>query len=222
MTDSEKLSSLYAELEQEMPPEHLDKQILAASRRNADPTTRSGSVPTGSWRKPALFASMAAMVMLSLLLVPLMLNESGGPLDSRMMQQDQSVPLSKTIAPASTPTRAPQPRIQRAKRAAEPARGFAEVQSVAEEAHEAVPAEEVVVEKSIEDEASSPAAAEKSVASKAGESPPAEEWLAEIRQLMTSKPEEARHQMETFLKTYPEYNIEGGAKSTIKPAIPRK
>ena len=111
----DKLSAIYKEGSDMQPPAHLDQSILAASKKNTGSRSRSTPVKPDYWRLPAALASVAAVVVLSLLIVPLMLDktqhddELGYSYDRNdnfevMEEEIQSAP---TISSPAMPQRAP-------------------------------------------------------------------------------------------------------------------
>ena len=79
MTDSEqhdeKLSAVYKKTGNIEPPARLDQVILAASKQPAGSRSRSIPPKADYWRWPAALASMAAAVVISILIVPLILED---------------------------------------------------------------------------------------------------------------------------------------------------
>ena len=79
MTESEqhdeKLSTLYKKTGNIEPPARLDQVILAASKQPAGSRSRSIPPKADYWRWPAALASMAAAVVISVLIVPLILED---------------------------------------------------------------------------------------------------------------------------------------------------
>lgn len=106
------LARLYREAAREQPPAHLDAAILAAAHRDVGALPRPlGSAWLRSWRLPV---SIAAVVVLSVSVVLLMVEEGGEPFTEPPRSVPKAVPQpaeavdqasapSKPAAPASTP-----------------------------------------------------------------------------------------------------------------------
>jgi soluble cytochrome b562 len=104
------VSGLYAQLPCDEPPAHLDAAILAAARREVDSKPRPVTHrPSSHWQA---LAAIAAVIVLSLLLVPALLDEEQlarqtptrerpGVDDSLMQEADEMMPAEP--APISRP-----------------------------------------------------------------------------------------------------------------------
>lgn len=71
----EKLSALYKKSADVEPPAPLDRAILAASKQTSGSRSRSIPPKADYWHWPAALASVAAVVIISILIVPLMLED---------------------------------------------------------------------------------------------------------------------------------------------------
>ena len=123
LPEDEQLSSLYKDIEQEVPASHLDDAILAAARRETTSRPRPAYSPfSNNWRVPV---SLAAVLVLSIGLVNLMENQplvTNGiaPLSiEEQMLQDEIV-LSDGIAIADNQPSIAMERAKPAKTLAEP------------------------------------------------------------------------------------------------------
>lgn len=72
----ETLAGLYREAPGAAPPEHLDREILSASRRAVDAGARPASPFSGRWQVPV---ALAAVLLVSVLLVPLVSDRMDEP-----------------------------------------------------------------------------------------------------------------------------------------------
>lgn len=104
-TDQEKISSLYQQGKDQLPPAHLDSAILNAAHeavdgsinnKPADDPSASGHSPavkspfSGGW--PAI-TSIAAVLIITVILVPLIDKETPPPASSRFAEQTEATIL---------------------------------------------------------------------------------------------------------------------------------
>jgi len=113
--DDDKIRDLYRQSASEQPPAHIDAAILAASRKEVSEKgpravsrlTRSVAPFSGRWQLPA---SLAAVVVVAVLLVPLLQHES----------RDTEAPVPSAVVPYDSAV-SPPPALMR-QRGAAPAR----------------------------------------------------------------------------------------------------
>ncbi len=196
--DDDKIRDLYRQSASEQPPAHVDEAILAASRkavsakhpRAPSRLLRSLTLPgstapfSGRWQLPA---SLAAVVVVAVLLVPLLQQES----------RDSEVPVPSAVAPRDTAVSSP-PALMRQK-VTEPKKHKARLQKDAAPAREESEKLEAVL---AEDALSTGRARSTAVA----ESP--DQWLKRIEALIKKKNEqEAIAELREFILQYPEYPL---------------
>jgi len=97
--DEDKIRELYRQSASEQPPAHVDEAILAASRKAVSakapsPLLRSVAPFSGRWQLPV---SLAAVVMVAVLLVPLLQQES----------RDAEAPVPSAVVPPDAAVSAP-------------------------------------------------------------------------------------------------------------------
>ncbi len=196
------VSRLYTELSREEPPAHLDAAILAAARKAVRSTPRAADRPRVPVHWQAL-AAVAAVLLVSLLLVPAMLQEE--QLATRPRAADETAGAAGGATPAAPAETAPAPAPAAAVRsrsleekasglmnrenrraAGEPGRAAGALMAPAREAAK-------------QDMAPVPAAA-----------PPAlEDWLAEIRHLLDQgQGARAAQALAALRRTYPDAPID--------------
>ncbi len=211
----DKLSALYKEGSDTQPPAHLDQSILAASKKNTGSRSRSTPVKPDYWRLPAALASVAAVVVLSLLIVPLMLDktqhddELGYSYDRNdnfevMEEEVQSAPAMPQRAPMadkvehkkSAPAKSMQQRELRSRMKKENTEGNAELDTG------------VLF--------NAPAGIAAAEAPKIT----AEQWMEAIMQLSTEgQYQQALDELALFRQTYPDYAIDESFSHTLKGKI---
>jgi len=182
--DDDKIRELYRQSASEQPPAHVDDAILAASRKAVLSRPRSAAPFSGRWQLPA---SLAAVVVVAVLLVPLLQQEP----------RDSEVPVPAAVAPRDTAVSAP-PALMRQK-IAEPKKEKARLQKDVAPAREESEKLEAVLE---EDALSTGRARSAAVA----EVP--DQWLKRIEALIEKKNEqEAVAELREFIRQYPEYPL---------------
>jgi len=182
--DDDKISDLYRQSASEQPPSHVDEAILAASRKavSAKPSVAPFS---GRWQLPV---SLAAVVVVAVLLVPLLQQES----------RDTEVPVPSAVAPLDTAVSAP-PALMRQKVAEPKKEKAARLRKDVAPAREESEKLEAVLE---EDALSTGYARSAAVA----EAP--DQWLKRIEALIEKKNEqEAVAELREFIRQYPEYPL---------------
>ena len=125
--DDDRIKDLYRQSATEQPPAHLDEAILAASRKAVSAKPRSATPFSGRWQLPV---SMAAVLIVTVLLVPLLQEEP----------PDLVTPESSTVMPYDADLSAPSAILPQAQEIAEPkkqkARSRLEIQPAREEAEQ--------------------------------------------------------------------------------------
>jgi len=181
--DDDKISDLYRQSASEQPPAHVDEAILAASRKavSAKPSVAPFS---GRWQLPA---SLAAVVVVAVLLVPLLQQES----------RDTEVPVPSAVAPRDTAVSSP-PALMRQK-VAEPKKHKARLQKDAAPARE----ESEKLEAVLAEDALSVGRTRSAFVAEAPD-----QWLKRIEALIEKKNEqEAVAELREFVLQYPEYPL---------------
>ena len=94
--DDDRISELYRQSHDEVPPVHIDTAILEAARKATARRSRAGRPFSGCWQVPA---ALAAVLMVAVLLVPLL---ERGP-------QDSGIPAPAPVVQEEALPAAPQP-----------------------------------------------------------------------------------------------------------------
>jgi hypothetical protein len=103
--DDDRIKDLYRQSATEQPPAHLDEAILAASRKEALSEEQRPAAPfSGRWQLPV---SIAAVVMVTVLLVPLLQEEQ-----HEEERYDTATPVPSTVTPYETDLSVPSAVIQ--------------------------------------------------------------------------------------------------------------
>lgn len=187
--DEDKIRELYRQSASEQPPAHVDEAILAASRKAVSakapsPLLRSVAPFSGRWQLPV---SLAAVVMVAVLLVPLLQQES----------RDAEVPVPSAVAPPDAAVSAP-PALMR-QIVAEPKKHKARLEKDSVPAREESEKPEAVL---AEDALSVGRARGAAVA----EAP--DQWLKRIVALIEKQDEQqAVAELREFVRQYPEYPL---------------
>ena len=217
----DKLSALYKEGSDTQPPAHLDQSILAASKKNTGSRSRSTPVKPDYWRLPAALASVAAVVVLSLLIVPLMLDKTqteealGYDFDRNddfevMQEEKQSAPFSSS--PAMPQRTAPMAdKLERQISAPAKSMQQQKLKSRVKKENAGVDAEADVGVL-----LNAPAGMAASEAPKIT----AEQWMEAIMQLSAEgQYQQALDELALFRRTYPDYAIDESFSHTLKGKI---
>jgi hypothetical protein len=225
MTDfnqqDEKLSALYKEGGDAEPPVHLDQSVLAASKKKTGSRSRSIPVKPDYWKLPAALASMAAVVVLSLLIVPLMLDKTQheDTPDYRfnrtenfevMEEEIQSAPV---VSSPAVPQRAPMADKLEQKNSA------AAKSKLQQEPRTRIDKEAGGAEADSNNDGlllKAPAGFAASVAPKI----PAEQWMKSIMQLSADGHyQQALDELALFREAYPDYAVDESFIHTLKGKI---
>lgn len=215
MTDSdqhdEKLSALYKTSSDVEPSAQLDKAILAASKQHAGSRSRSIPAKPDYWHLPAALASVAAVVILSILIVPLMLEEtqrddaaSYNALQegsAELMEEKRSLP---SVSVPAVPQRAPMAdQIDRQNSTPMKARQQSEFSAR-------------MKKETIDAEADAMLSAPAGLAAKVPQRS-AEGWMESIMQLAAEgKYKQAAEELVLFRKTHPDYTVDESLITTLK------
>ena len=204
----EKMAVLYKGSGGAEPPAHLDQSILAASKKKTGSRSRSTPVKPDYWRLPAALASVAAVVVLSLLIVPLMLDKTqhDDELDYSydrndnfevMEEEVQSAPMAdKVEQKKSAPAKSMQQRELRSRMKKEKTEANAEA------------------------DAGVLFNAPAGIAATAAPKIPAEQWMESIMKLSAEgKYQQALDELALFRRTYPDYAIDESFSHTLKGKI---
>lgn len=188
----EQISKIYRQATGDEPPPQLDSRILAASKRHTGTVSPSPGGAASYWRWPAALASLAAVVVLSLLLIPQMqelehereqgLSEAlkpGPEVGETAKQSPFAERIEKrTLAPVQTPP-ASAPAVSRSRPQTVPESDTAMGQAVDSS-------------RPVEDRP-----------------PPADRWMEAIMQLAASgRNLRASEELRQFRRVYPDYVID--------------
>ncbi len=193
--DDDRIRDLYRQSASEQPPTHVDEAILAASRkavsakcpRAPSRLLRSAAPFSGRWQLPA---SLAAVLIVTVLLVPLLQQES----------RDTEIPVPSAVVPRDTAVSAPPALMQR--EVAAPKKYKARLRTDATPAREELEKMEEVL---AEDALSVGRARNAAVA----EAP--DQWLKRIEALIGKGNEQAAvTELREFIRQYPEYPLPPG------------
>lgn len=214
------VSSLYHQTPQEKPRPELDTKILAASRRAVRSRPRVAGPFSGRWTVPV---SIAAVLMISVILIPLLRQESEGPPE---VPGRRSVPVPAP-APAPAPaestrlspeTVAPSREHDAGKALAPGADDAASPPVAAPRSERAVPLEEL--RKSEPGSPYSPALTDQAKPQaevRVDDSSPAARRLHEIERLMqTGDMTRAHTMLEAFVRDYPDYPVPPAMQTLLK------
>lgn len=224
MSDSdqydEKLSALYKKSAAVEPPASLDRAILAASKLTAGSRSRSIPPKADYWHWPAALASVAAVVIISILIVPLLLEDKQREksvsygLDQaenlELREEKQSAPVASSPA---IPARAPIA-DQMSRQLSSPMKARQQSATSARMKKESIDAEADAI----------PAEAA-GVATAVAPPIPAEQRLDSIKQLAEAgKYRQAADELAEFRLAYPEYPVDESLirrlKDKIEPTTP--
>ncbi|GMQ87671.1 MAG: hypothetical protein BMS9Abin08_0876 [Gammaproteobacteria bacterium] len=199
--DDDRIRDLYRQSASEQPPTHVDEAVLAASRKAVSTKCprapsrllrsltllRSVAPFSGRWQLPA---SLAAVLIVTVLLVPLLQQES----------RDTEIPVPSAVVPRDTAVSAPPALMQR--EVAAPKKYKARLRTDAAPAREELEKmEEVLAEDALLTGSGRSAAV--------AEAP--DQWLKRIEALVDSGDEKAAvSELQEFNLRYPEYPLPPG------------
>lgn len=189
--DDDRIKDLYRQSATEQPPAHLDEAILAASRKAVSARRRPVAPFSGRWQLPA---SLAAVLIVTVLLVPLLQEEP----------RDAGIPASSTVTPSDAEVATP-PAVMRQDVAA-PRKQKARMRPEAEPAREA---REVLEKK--EDVQLSDSIGETDMTGEPGQ------WLKRIEALIDTGDETAAlAELKEFRRQYPAHPLPPGLEALWK------
>ena len=181
--DDDRISDLYRQSASEQPPAHVDEAILAASRKAVSPK-RSVAPFSGRWQLPV---SLAAVVVVAVLLVPLLQQESS----------ESELPVPAAVSPRDTAVSAP-PALMR-QNVAEPKKRKARLEKDTAPARE----ESEKLEAVLAEDALSVGQARSAFVAEAPD-----QWLKRIEVLIEKGNEQAAvAELREFVRQNPEYPL---------------
>jgi hypothetical protein len=199
------VSSLYHQTPRATPRPELDAKILAASRRAVRSRPRVAGPFSGRW---TVAVSMAAVLMISVILVPLLRQESNGPPEVPA-RRSAPVPAPAESTRLSPETVAPSRERDAGKALAPGADDAASPPVSAPRSERAIPLE--ALRKSEPGNPYAPALTDQAMPQaevRVDDSSPAARRLREIERLMqTGDMARARTMLEAFVRDYPDYPV---------------
>jgi len=208
------VSSLYHQTPQETPRPELDAKILAASRRAVRSRPRVVGPFSGRWTVPV---SMAAVLMIAVILVPLLRQESDGP---PKVPARRSVPVPAPAESTRMPPEsvAPSRELDAGKALAPSADDAASPPAAAPPLQRSVPLE--ALQKSEPRSPHAPAFTYQAMPQaevRVDDSSPAARRFREIERMMRAGDmARARTMLEVFVRDYPDYPVPPAMQALLK------
>lgn len=221
--NDDRISKIYRSGDQPSPPPSLDAAILQAARKAAEPVPPSRRAPFSPFGSRLAPLSVAAVVLVTVLLVPALLKEEQTPrqltdaarpvpagfepgaVPESLMLEGELGASRRDIAPAPAPAAATAP----------PARQAAPVEAMQHQG-----AGDTADEKAIRLKSYSSIVQDRMPQRGSGSRPPAE-WLHDIRRLEAEgRTQQARLELERFIRAYPDYAVEPALTEALGLTLP--